>query len=192
MYDTLFLKIFDVSQLIKMCHTSYLCLCVLSCTPSLRCGHHWECWDKKLTSFPASRKSPIMLVMDLTPDLLFRRPASGEQVNQVSWFLLSWHRITIADTLYMYYYHLCALLMMRTPSRWLQFHQGNLELPVAGHWHATNPWRKPIDGVVLLLCIKLWRGLSRLDTNHDERPFQVSATDFQKDHTRFPPFAQSS
>ena len=27
MYDTLFLKIFDVSQLIKMCHTSYLCVC---------------------------------------------------------------------------------------------------------------------------------------------------------------------
>ena len=37
MYDTLFLENFDVSQLIKKkkkCHTSYLCMCVVSCTSS--------------------------------------------------------------------------------------------------------------------------------------------------------------
>ena len=39
MYNKLFLKIFDVSQLIKMCHTSHLSVCVVSCTSSsLGCG----------------------------------------------------------------------------------------------------------------------------------------------------------
>jgi hypothetical protein len=34
MYDTLFLKIFDVSQPINMCRTFHLCVCVVSCTSS--------------------------------------------------------------------------------------------------------------------------------------------------------------
>ena len=45
MYDTLFLENFDVSQLIKMCHTSYLCVCVVSCTSS--CAKYELCFCVK-------------------------------------------------------------------------------------------------------------------------------------------------
>jgi hypothetical protein len=35
MYDTLLMKYFGVSQFINMCCSSYLCVCVLSCTSSV-------------------------------------------------------------------------------------------------------------------------------------------------------------